>query len=275
MAYQFIDVQESEGIVTLSLNRPQRRNALTLAMIEEATAALRETAVSNAWGIILRANGPIFCAGHDFDDMVARDLAGMRQLMHACAEMMQLIHEVPQPVVASVQGAAIGAGCQLALTCDLVVASDKATFRTPGGAGGWFCFTPMVAVTRAVGRKRALEMLLTGDVITADTALEWQMINRVVPHEDLVAKTQNLMARATRGSRVIRGMGKQAYYAQVDLDEAHAYAYAAEIMAATGMLPDPQERIQAFVEKRPPRLSEPPRLEIYGNGGPKEKLPGN
>jgi enoyl-CoA hydratase/carnithine racemase len=260
MSYTYIDVKACEGIVEITLNRPEKRNALTLAMIEEVSAALRETAVGPAWGIILRANGPVFCAGHDFDDMVTRDLQAMRQLMHACAEMMELIHEVPQPVLASVQGAAIGAGCQLALTCDLVVASQQATFRAPGGAGGWFCFTPMVAVTRALGRKRALEMLLTGDPITADLALEWGMINRVVPPETLVEETQNLMARATRGSRLMKGMGKHAYYAQVDLDEAHAYEYAAEIMAATGMMPDPQERIRAFVEKRAPRLTEPPRV---------------
>lgn len=259
MSYRLIEVDAREGIVTIHLNRPEKRNALTLAMIEEVMAALRETAVSPAWGIILRANGPVFCAGHDFEDMVGRDLMGMRQLMQACAEMMQLIHEVPQPVVASVQGAAIGAGCQLALSCDLVVASQQATFRAPGGAGGWFCFTPMVAVTRALGRKRALEMLLTGDGITAELALEWGMINRVVASEKLEEETQNLMARATRGSRIMKGMGKKAYYAQIDLDEAQAYAYAAEIMAATGMMPDPQERMKAFIEKRPPRLCEPPR----------------
>ena len=267
MTYQWIEIATCDGIVEIILNRPEKRNALTLAMIEEVIRALRETAVSRAWGIILRAHGSVFCAGHDYEDMLARDLDGMRQLMHACGEMMQLVHEVPQPVVAGVQGAAIGAGCQLALSCDLVVASEQATFRAPGGAGGWFCFTPMVAVTRALGRKRALEMLLTGDGVTADLALDWGMINRVVPHEKLVEETQQLMARATRGSRVMKGMGKRAYYAQIDLDEAHAYEYAVEIMAATGMLPDPQERMKAFVEKRPPRLTEPLRGEKVGSNG--------
>jgi enoyl-CoA hydratase/carnithine racemase len=152
-------------------------------------------------------------------------------------------------------------------TCDLVVASQQATFRAPGGAGGWFCFTPMVAVTRALGRKRALEMLLSGDPVAAELALEWGMINHVVPSEKLDEETHNLMARVTRGSRVMKGMGKHAYYAQIDLDEARAYEYAAELMAATGMMPDPQERMRAIMEKRAPRLTASPRaLERNGAG---------
>ncbi|MEM7342661.1 MAG: enoyl-CoA hydratase-related protein [Chloroflexota bacterium] len=257
MAYSHITINIQDSIAEIVLNHPERRNPLSVEMIEQLTCAFKEMRANEAvFGIILSAAGPTFCSGHDFKDMVGQPLAPMRDLMQSCSELMQLIHVVPQPVVAKVQGLAVGAGCQLALTCDLVVASEQASFRTPGGAGGWFCFTPMVAVTRAVGRKRALEMLLAGDPISAELASEWGMINRVVSADALDAETWDLMTRVTRGSRLLKGMGKQAFYNQVEQDEAKAYEYAAEIMAATGTMPDPQERMLAFVEKRKPMLNQ-------------------
>jgi enoyl-CoA hydratase/carnithine racemase len=252
MSYTFINVERCENILEITLNRPEKRNALTFEMIAELISAFKEATESDAAAIILASTGPAFCAGHDYSDMLSRDLGGMRQLMHTCSQLMQLIHQVPQPVIAGVQGMAIGGGCQLALTCDMVVASQQAMFRTPGGAGGWFCFTPMVAVARAVGRKRALEMLMCGDPIPAELASEWGMINRVVPAENLAAETREMARRASQGSRLMMGLGKGSYYAQIDLDEAQAYKYAAELMASTGTMPDARERMNAFVQKRRP-----------------------
>lgn len=253
MSYSHIIVNETERITEITLNNPQRRNPLSIEMIGELTAAFQNVGQSDALGIILSANGPAFCAGHDFKDMLGKELEQMRQLMHACSKLMQLIHTLPQMVIAKVQGAAIGAGCQLALSCDLIVASEEAFFQTAGGKSGWFCFTPMVAVTRAVGRKRALEMLMVGDPISAAQASEWGMINRVVPADRLTTETVDLTTRATRGSPLLMGMGKQAFYAQLDLDETAAYSYATELMASSGTMADPQERILAFIEKRKPK----------------------
>jgi enoyl-CoA hydratase/carnithine racemase len=156
-----------------------------------------------------------------------------------------------------VHGLATAAGCQLVATCDLAVASTEAGFATPGGKGGWFCTTPMVAVSRAIGRKRALEMLLTGDVIDAQTAADWGLVNRVVSPERLVEETQCLLEAATRGSFFSKGIGKQAYYAQIDLPQPQAYDYAQEVMAAASQLPDAQEGMQAFLEKRKPHFQQP------------------
>jgi enoyl-CoA hydratase/carnithine racemase len=154
--------------------------------------------------------------------------------------------------VAAVQGIATGAGCQLVATCDLAVASEQAMFATPGGQGGWFCSTPMVAVSRAIGQKRALEMLLTGDAIDARTAAEWGLVNRVVPADALRAETEKLAHAASRGSTASKAAGKQAFYAQIDLDQAHAYTYASEVMAMTAVEPDGREAIASFIEKRKP-----------------------
>ncbi|MEM7537649.1 MAG: enoyl-CoA hydratase-related protein [Chloroflexota bacterium] len=252
--YSSIKITVNDKFAEITLNRPKQRNALTLDMIQELISALNTIKESDAKGVLLRAEGKSFCSGHDFNDMLARDLAGMRDLMRTCAEMMQLLHKIPQFVVASVNGPAVGAGCQLALSCDMVVAAESAGFRTAGASGGWFCFTPMVAVTRAVGRKRAIEMLTTGDIISAAQASEWGMINYAVPDETLYEESLTLLERATRGRPMMLGLGKDVFYKQIELDESEAYDYAAEIMASTGMLPDAQERMRAFAEKRKPRF---------------------
>jgi len=252
MTYSNITVQFTDTIAEITLNCPEKRNPLSASMIAEITAAFEEVAKSDALGVILGAQGTVFSTGHNINDMLGQDLASMRTLMHSCSRLMQLIHTIPQVVVAKVQGPAVGAGCQLALSCDMVVASENASFRTAGGSSGWFCFTPMVAVTRAIGRKRALEILMVGDPISAELASEWGMINRVVPAEKLDEETRNLATRATRGSPLMMGLGKQAFYHQIDLDEGQAYAYATELMASTGTMEHPQERLRAFVEKRTP-----------------------
>jgi enoyl-CoA hydratase/carnithine racemase len=204
--------------------------------------------------VILAANGPVFSAGHDFADMVGQDLVTMREVLHVCTTLMDTIQEIPQPVLARVHGLATAAGCQLVATCDLAVASTEAAFATPGGKGGWFCTTPMVAVSRAIGRKRALEMLLTGDMIDAQTAADWGLVNRVVSPERLEEEAQRLLVAATRGSLISKGIGKHAYYAQIELPQTQAYNYAQEVMASTSQLPDAQEGMQAFIEKRKPNF---------------------
>src|SRR5437588_7432367 len=257
MTYELVDVSYHADFVTITMNYPQRRNALSLKHMQELTAAFREVGESRVRGVILAANGPAFSAGHDFADMAGNDLEAMRKILRVCTTLMDTIQEIPQPVLARVHAIATAAGCQLVATCDLAVASTDAAFATPGGKGGWFCTTPMVAVSRNIGRKRALEMLLTGDTIHAHTAAEWGLINRVVPPEQLVEESQRLLEAATRGSFISKGMGKQAYYTQIDLPQHQAYAYAMEVMAAASQLPDAREGMQAFLEKRKPNFKQP------------------
>lgn len=252
MSYRHILSERDDAVAIITMNRPERRNALSFEHIEELSDALGAVAKSDARVVILAANGPVFCAGHDYGDMVERDLAGFRQLFARCAAMMTLVQSIPQPVVASVQGIATGAGCQLVATADLAVASEAASFATPGGRGGWFCSTPMVAVSRAIGRKRALEMLLTGDAIDAATAAEWGLVNRVVPAAELREQTAKLAHAASRGSTASKAAGKQAFYAQIDLDQTDAYLHASEVMAKTAVAPDGREAIASFFEKRKP-----------------------
>jgi enoyl-CoA hydratase/carnithine racemase len=245
-------VTTRDAFAHVTLARPERRNTLSLETIAELDAAFAEIGAGKARGVLLDAEGPVFSAGHDFADMAGRDLAGTRALLVRCAEMMQRIQRIPQPVLASVAGLATAAGCQLVATCDLAVASSEARFATPGGRGGWFCHTPMVAVSRAVGRKRALELLLTGDPIDAATAADWGLVNRVVAPGELEAASWELLERATRGSAFSKGLGKQSYYAQIDLDQPKAYDYATEVMASASQHPDAQEGMRAFLDKRRP-----------------------
>ncbi len=255
MEYRNIALDEDGGFSLVTMKRPDRRNALSEEHLQELLQAFRGLGSSKARGVILAAEGPVFSAGHDFADMDGRDLAAMRRLLAVCAELMQTIQSIPQPVIAQVEGLATAAGCQLVATCDLAVASESARFRVPGGAGGWFCTTPGVALVRAVGRKHALEMLLTGDPIDAHTALDWGLVNRVVPADQVAEQTRHLLERATAGSALSKGMGKQAFYAQVDLDVRAAYAYASEVMASASQMPDAQEGLRAFLEKRQPEFA--------------------
>src|ERR1035441_6640690 len=240
-------VERSGDFATITMNRPQRRNALSREHMHELIAAFGEIGNSDALGIVLAGNGPVFCAGHDFADVADADLPEVR------SELMTLIQQVPQPVVARVHGLATAAGCQLVASADLAVASEDAGFAALGGKGGWFCHTPMVAVARNVGRKRAAEMALSGDVIDARTALDWGLVNRVVPAAQLDSAVHDLLDRVTRGSADSKGIGKQALYAQIDLDQPKAYAYAVEVMAATSQLPDAREGMRAFLDKRKPQ----------------------
>ncbi|NQZ99157.1 MAG: enoyl-CoA hydratase/isomerase family protein [Myxococcales bacterium] len=252
--FEYIERSDEGDFAVVTMCRPKSRNALSEAHLRELLAALRDIGDGSQRGVIVAAQGPVFSAGHDFSDMHGRDLEAMRRLLAVCADVMQLVQSIPQVVIAQVEGLATAAGCQLVSSCDLAVAGASARFQVPGGAGGWFCTTPGVALARAVGRKHALEMLLTGDPIDAATACAWGLVNRVVADDAVAAETRELLGRATRGSRSSKGLGKQAFYRQIDLDIPAAYAYASEVMASASQTPDAQEGVQAFVEKRKPRF---------------------
>jgi enoyl-CoA hydratase/carnithine racemase len=249
--YRNILVSRDADLGVVTMNRPDRRNALSEAHLLELTDALRSLAErEDVRAIVLAAAGPVFSSGHDFADMAERGLDGMRKLFAVCEDLMLTIQRVPQPVVAQVQGIATAAGCQLVATCDLAVAAEGATFATPGGKGAWFCTTPMVAVSRAIGHKRALELLFTGDPIDARTALAWGLVNRVVPAESLATETVRLARTASRGSRESKAIGKRAYYDTIDLDLSAAYAHASEVMATSSMRDEAREAIRIFLERR-------------------------
>lgn len=254
MDYGCIDVTRTGPVVRITMNLPEKRNALSLVHMTELLDAFRQAGDSDATGVVLAANGPVFSAGHDFADMAGADLEQMRRLLKRCTELMHTMQQIPQPVIAKVHALATAAGCQLVATADLAVAADTASFAIPGGKGGWFCTTPLVAVGRNVGRKRALELAMTGDPVDAATAADWGLINRAVPPADLDTDTDDLLRRATRGSASSKGIGKQAFYAQIDLDQPKAYAHAIEVMASASQTPDAKEGVAAFLEKRPPNF---------------------
>lgn len=255
---QHLLVERTGDITTITLDRPEKRNALALDVMVELTATLRAVGASDALGVVLAANGPVFSAGHNFGDMAGADIDDARRLFEVCTEMMDTVQSIPQPVIARVHALATAAGCQLVATCDLAIAAESAAFAIPGGKGGLFCHTPLVAVSRNIGRKRALEMALTGDPIDATTAADWGLINRVVPDDELDAAVADLIGRATRGSTLSKSLGKQGFYAQVGLDQPAAYEHAIEVMAQAAMLDDAQEGFRAFLEKRHPNFTQRP-----------------
>lgn len=255
MEYQYISVEEEDRFAAVTLCHEKRRNTLSEALLTELLHALENIGAGNMRGVVLAAQGPVFSAGHDFRDMMDRKLDSMRELLDVCARLMQTIQTIPQVVIAQVEGLATAAGCQLVATCDLAVAGQSARFEVPGGRGGWFCTTPGVALGRAVGRKHALEMLLTGDSIDAKTALEWGLINRVVPDTEVAKETRELLRRSTRGSAESKAIGKRAFYRQIDLETADAYAFASNVMADASQTSDAQEGLRAFLEKRRPNFS--------------------
>ncbi len=251
MPYQSISFEAEDQIAIVTLNRPQRRNALSLELMTELIACFKEIGRDRSLrAVILAAAGRVFCSGHDLSEMVGRDINDYREVFDVCTELMTRLQSIPQPVIAQVQGIATAAGCQLVATCDLAVASDQAAFATPGVKIGLFCTTPMVALSRAIGRKRALQMLMTGDMIDALTAVEWGLINIAVPASELEQQTRKLAARIAEASSLTVALGKQAFYTQIDLDQPKAYAYAKEVMSMNSLAADAQEGISAFLEKR-------------------------
>ncbi len=256
MAYELITVAPDpilgDDYVVVTLNNPGKRNALSAPMMRELLDAFRSIGATDAVGVTVAAAGSVFSAGHDFADMAGTDLRAARELLSLCTDMMTAMSAMPQVVVGKVHALATAAGCQLVASCDLAIAAASAGFAAPGGKGGLFCHTPMVAIGRNVGRKRALELALTGDVISAETAAEWGLINRAVPDDELDTAVAELLRRATRGSAYSKALGKQTYYAQIDLPQVEAYRHAVEVMAAATQTADAQEGIGSFLEKRRP-----------------------
>jgi enoyl-CoA hydratase/carnithine racemase len=245
------------NIATLTLNRPAARNALSIGLMEALDAALAAIADDRSVHVvILAANGPAFCAGHDLREMRATPTRAAYEAVFAlCSRLMQRIVRLPKPVIAEVQGVATAAGCQLVASADLAVAADTARFATPGVDIGLFCSTPMVALSRAVGRKAAMEMLLTGDMVPAGRARELGLVNRVVPPDGLRDATMALAAQIAAKSPLTVAIGKQAFYRQAEMDLGAAYDYASEVMTRNMLARDAAEGIDAFLGKRQPRWS--------------------
>lgn len=248
-----VSLTHDGNLAVVTLQRPERRNALSLDLMSEMEAALERVASdADVRAVIVQAEGKVFSSGHDLGEMTGRQVEDYRHIFDVCTDLMTKIQAIPQPVIAQVQGMATAAGCQLVATCDLAVASSEATFATPGVKIGLFCMTPMVALTRAIGRKRAMEMLLTGRAIDAATAADWGLVNRVVPPAGLASETRKLASQIAEASSFTVALGKQAYYRQIDLDQASAYAYAKEAMTQNALADDAQEGISAFLGKRRP-----------------------
>lgn len=247
-------LERSGPVARLVLDRPERRNALSLPLMREMIGVLDAVAADpEARVLVVAGDGPAFSAGHDLGEMAGpRHRAFYEELFSSCVTLMSRLHQLPQPVIARVHGVATAAGCQLVAACDLAVASDDARFATPGVNIGLFCSTPMVPISRSIGRKRALEMLFTGDMIDAPTALSWGLVNRVVPADRLDEEVDALAQRITRSSARVIALGKRAYYQQEAGDEAGAYALACGVMVDNALLEDATEGMRAFLEKRAP-----------------------
>lgn len=251
--YEHIQFAVERDVALLTMNRPQRRNALSQELMNEMIACLQEVGEDKSVrAIIIGGAGKVFCSGHDLSELVSADVTTLRQLFDTCSRLMALIPSVPQPVIAEVGGTATAAGCQLVASCDLAIASEEATFATPGVRIGLFCTTPMIPLTRAIGRKRAMQMLLTGETIDANTAVQWGLINSVVSADLLRTETRVLARRIAEASPFTVSIGKQAFYAQIDLDVNRAYAYGNEVMTTNALADDAREGMQAFLEKRTP-----------------------
>ena len=251
--YEHIIFEVDGEIARITMNRPEKRNALSLAHMQELTSCLKAIGESREASIVVLAgNGPAFCAGHDLSEMIGRDPDFYRHIFDVCCELMETVQAIPQPVIVKVHGVATAAGCQLAATCDLVVAAEEARFATPGVKIGLFCSTPMVALSRAIGQKKAMEMLLTGDFISAQEALAEGLVNKVVAAEDLEEETRKLAEKITEASPLVIGVGKQAFYRQIEMPVEQAYAYTKEVMSFNASFADAQEGMCAFLEKRKP-----------------------
>ncbi len=249
-----ISVEREGTTAIVTMRRPQKRNALSLAMMRELAGALGELGLDGSvHAIILAGEGPAFSAGHDLRELRGANAVVYEEIFTQCVALMDTIESIAQPVIAEVAALATAAGCQLVAACDLAVASTQARFATPGVRIGLFCSTPMVALSRDIGRKRALEMLLTGDPIDATTALQWGLVNTVVAPDQLRSTTLALAAKIAASSRAVVGLGKAAFYHQLDLSQPLAYAFTKDVMVKNAQLGDAQEGISAFIDKRDPQ----------------------
>jgi len=253
MDYQNLRYEKRQEIGIISLDRPDKRNALSLGMLREMIEVLESIKKDNGIRVvIIRSEGQVFCSGHDLSEMIGKEALFYQKLFETCSEMMELIRHVPQPVIGQIQGVATAAGCQLVAACDLAIASEEARFATSGIKIGLFCTTPMVPLSRAVGRKKALEMLLMGDMISAREAERYGLVNKVVPPEALEGEAESFARKIAAASPLVVQIGKRAFYSQIEMEESNAYKYATEVIALNAMAADAQEGISAFREKRDP-----------------------
>jgi enoyl-CoA hydratase/carnithine racemase len=253
MEYRDILVETQGEIGVITLNSPKTFNALSKNMIGEIISALNGLAEdSSSKVIIIRTSGKHFCSGHNLSEMVDGETEDYKFIFEQCTRMMLLVHKVPQIVIAQVHGVATAAGCQLVATCDLAVADETARFGTPGVKIGLFCTTPMIALTRAVGRKLAMEMLMTGRLISAQEALQGGLINKIVPEAELEKATLDMAQTVAEASPLVLALGKRAFYNQIELDEPRAYEYAFNVITLNLLAEDAQEGIKAFLAKTKP-----------------------
>jgi len=251
----FLLFEKKENIGWLTLNRPEQRNALSIELMAEMQNQLNLIAKDRTIHVvIIKGNGPAFCAGHDLSEIVGKnyDLEHFRKIFSDCSKLMQTLHEMPQPVIAQVHGIATAAGLQLVASCDLAIASSETKFSTPGVKIGLFCSTPMVPLSRIIGRRRALDMLFTGKLVPAKEALEFGLVNRVVEKENLEQETENWAKEIAQYSLFTLELGKKAFYKQIDMSKPAAYDYAKEVIAKNCTSEDAQEGMSAFLEKRKP-----------------------
>lgn len=252
--YKEITFQIEDGIGFITLNRPEKRNALSKNLMAEMIDLLENiNSDPQVRAVIIRAEGSVFSSGHDLSEMLEGNAVFYREVFDACTEMMEAIRGLPQPVIAQVQGMATAAGCQLVASCDLAVASQAARFATPGVRIGLFCHTPQVPLSRAIGPKKALEMLLTGRPISAGEAERFGLVNKVVPNERLAEETLALTKEILQASPLTLALGKKSFYRQVEMDEHGAYDYTKEMMALNALTEDAREGISAFLKKRAPK----------------------
>ena len=251
-SYEHIRLERDGTVTTLTMARAKRRNSLSEDHMREILDALNYVATTDARVLVIAADGPVFSSGHDFSDMIGRDLHSMRGLLQLCTDMMTRMHTIPQIIIAKVHALATAAGCQVVASADLAVAAESAGFALPGGKGGWFCHTPSVAVARNVGRKHLMELALSGEPIDAKTAEAWGLINYAVPDDQLDQKVAELAEKMSQGSFTAKALGKQTLYNQIDRSERDAYVHAIEVMASASQTDHAKEGMNAFVEKRPP-----------------------
>jgi enoyl-CoA hydratase/carnithine racemase len=248
-----VDINPAERVAMLTLDRPEKRNALSLELMEQLTCALADIGGrTDVAVVILAASGSVFSSGHDLSELIDRSARDYQRIFDQCVELMSTVQRIPQPVIAMVRGVATAAGCQLVATCDLAFADESASFGTPGVKIGLFCSTPMVAVSRAIGRKRALQLLLTGERIDARTAADWGLINAAVPAAELETHTLRVARQIVRASPLIVGIGKRAFYAQIEMDQPAAYDHTRDVMVMNALMADAHEGITAFLDKREP-----------------------
>ncbi|HEX5723367.1 MAG TPA: enoyl-CoA hydratase [Acidimicrobiia bacterium] len=244
-------IEQRDRVTWLTLNRPDRRNPLGLEMMEALIDALT-TLPAESSAVVIAAAGPVFSAGHDLAEVLGGDESELEKIFARCTELMETVSRIPQPVIARVHGVATAAGCQLVAAADLAVAAESARFATPGVKIGLFCSTPMVPISRAIGRKRAMEMLLTGQMIDARTALDWGLVNRVVPDDQLDDAVSELVESIIAFSPAVIALGKRTFHSQMDVDQHQAYEETRAVMVANAQMDDAKEGIGAFLEKRPP-----------------------